>query len=158
MNEPMASLDNLRDIVEPPPVSWWPLAPGWWILSAGLVLTAIFVALRVMRMWRASAYRRAALRELQATTRVAEIAEILKRVALAAYPRADVAPLSGVAWVEWLGRTAEEKVPAHVSEALTRGVFDDDSAVDIAPISDFAADWIRDHRVAPISDSPASQS
>ena len=52
MNPDPASLANLRDIVEPPPVPWWPPAPGWWFLLTVLGLIAILVALRAYRRWR----------------------------------------------------------------------------------------------------------
>ena len=58
------SLDRLVDITVPEPISWWPLAPGWWVVTA-IVLLAIVAALVVMvRRWRRNAYRRAALAEL----------------------------------------------------------------------------------------------
>ena len=31
----------LRDIYLPEPISWWPLAPGWWIIIGGLFALAI---------------------------------------------------------------------------------------------------------------------
>ena len=31
----------LRDIHLPEPISWWPLAPGWWIIVGGLLALAI---------------------------------------------------------------------------------------------------------------------
>jgi hypothetical protein len=38
-----APLDGLHDIIAPSQVSWWPLAPAWWIIIA--VLLAAIVAL-----------------------------------------------------------------------------------------------------------------
>ena len=89
-----ASLDNLRDIVEPPPIPWWPPAVGWWVLLGLVVVMAAVVGLLAWRKWRAGAYRRAALSELESAHGMAAIAETLKRTALAAFPRTDVAALS----------------------------------------------------------------
>jgi uncharacterized membrane protein len=86
MNTDPASLDNLREIILPPPVPWWPPAPGWWLLFAAIALTALAFAFRLFRRWRVNAYRRAALRELAVAGDVSAIAEILKRTALVAYP------------------------------------------------------------------------
>lgn len=48
MPEGFVSLDNLHNIVVPDPVSWWPLAYGWWFmitvvlgLAGWLMLAAI---------------------------------------------------------------------------------------------------------------------
>jgi hypothetical protein len=146
MNPDPASLDNLRSIVEPPAVSWWPPAPGWWVVAAACGLAALVVAVRRWRVWRANAYRRAALRELSTATDVAEIAEILKRTALCAYPRVDVASLSGGAWVTRLEATARQPVPAAVGEALTRGVYGRANTAKTADVASFAGRWIRNHR------------
>ena len=118
MNPDPASLDNLRDIVELPPVPWWPPAPGWWVLLTMAVVATFVVAWRVWAARRAAAYRRAALRELESATSVATIAEILKRTALVAYPRTDVASLSGSAWSQWLAETGGREVPHGVVEVL----------------------------------------
>ena len=93
MDDP-TSLQNLRDIAEPAPVPWWPPAVGWWILFVIVAAAVIWIALRAWRRWQANAYRRAALEELRSATNQVEIAKILKRVALCAFPRTDVASLT----------------------------------------------------------------
>ena len=87
MNKDAASLDNLRDIVESPPVSWWPLAPGWWVLLIALAIVTIIAVNRIWNQWKANAYRRSALKGLEMANSLAAIDGILKRTALAAYPR-----------------------------------------------------------------------
>jgi Domain of unknown function (DUF4381) len=105
----------LRDLHLPEPVGWWPLAPGWWILIL-LAFMAIALLIRQWyRAWSQNAARRQALRVLDA--RVAEYArhgnavrlgselsELLRRTMLAYAPRADVAGLTGDAWLAWLDR------------------------------------------------------
>jgi hypothetical protein len=110
-----------------------------------LAVAVFVVAFRVWRVWRANAYRRAALHELPLATTVAEIAEILKRTALVAYPRTDIAALSGSKWCQWLGETGGAQVPDQVAEALTQGVFGKRENVSIGEVSVFAADWIKHH-------------
>ena len=102
MNTDPASLDNLRDIAELPPVPWWPLAPGWYVLLAILAIGSGIFAFRALRQWRANAYRRAALSELGNAPDLAAVADILKRTALATHPRSEVASLTGEAWLAWL--------------------------------------------------------
>ena len=64
MSADAASLANLHDIVVPPPVSWWPLAWGWYLLGA-LLLAALAWGLVRWRRWRlANRYRDLALAEL----------------------------------------------------------------------------------------------
>jgi hypothetical protein len=146
MNSDPASLANLRDIAMPPPVPWWPPAPGWWFLLATMCLIAVLAAIRGWRRWRTNAYRRAALRSLRGAESVATIAEILKRAALVAFPRAEVASLSGSAWVQWLAETGGKPVPASLSQALSLGVYAGREIADSSELAGFAAEWIRSHQ------------
>ncbi|CAH1668846.1 MULTISPECIES: DUF4381 domain-containing protein [unclassified Chelatococcus] len=106
-----ADLANLRDIVLPPAIPYWPPASGWWIL--GLVLLACLAILiaRMIARYRHNGYRRAALRELRAigpatdTGRAQATSAVLKRAALVAFPRENVAALTGEPWLSFLDRS-----------------------------------------------------
>ena len=137
------SLENLRDIMVPEPPPLWPPAPGVWVaLVVGLaVLTALLLAWRRAR--RRTAYRRAGLQLLQAARTVRDVNVVLKRVALAAFPRPRVAPLYGGDWVAFL------------NEACSRTSFEAfakaEPGSDANPeLQSRAGIWIRHHR-APAS-------
>jgi hypothetical protein len=109
MDDP-ADLSHLADLVVPAPVPWWPPAPGWWILGAGCLAAVALGAAIAASRYRHNAYRRAALAELTAVgpgtpQAAAVISAVLKRAALVAYPRSDVASLTGTAWLAFLDRT-----------------------------------------------------
>lgn len=61
-----SNLSNLRDIVEPAGISWWPPAPGAVLIGSLLLLWGVFAILILLRRWQSNAYRREALRELAA--------------------------------------------------------------------------------------------
>lgn len=147
MNESATSLDRLHDIVESPPVPWWPPAPGWYfvlVLAAGAVA---WFGFRYWKQWRAKAYRRAALRELQAATTPTEIAELFRRTALAIAPRTQVASLSGDRWAEWLASLVPETMPRPVHDFLATSVYDPTTQnADFAVIRGYAKTWIERHR------------
>lgn len=152
-----ADLANLRDIAVPPPVPWWPPAPGWWILAAALLAAAVVLALRWFARWRTDAYRRAALRELAvleaaagsmpAGELAAAVSTLLKRTALAAFPRTDAASLSGAAWIDFLDRTGGTFTgPARLLPQLAYGAPADAAA--LPAIFMAARGWITGHRTA----------
>jgi hypothetical protein len=109
--QPNEALANLRDIHLPEAVSAWPPAPGWWI-AIGLVIATAILA----RQWllaRRRSVRRAALRELADIEAGIEggsdipllatrLSTLLRRVAVARYPRRDVASLHGEEWKQFL--------------------------------------------------------
>ncbi len=99
-------LDLLEPVPEPLSVPLTPQTPGW--LVVGVVLAAVlFLGVRWgVRRHRRNAYRRAALKELDAAAAdPAAIAAILRRTALSAFPRETVAGLHGAEWLAFLDRT-----------------------------------------------------
>lgn len=108
--DPLTSLalEKLNDIVVPQPVSWLPQTWGWLALALLLVALLAFALWRRHRHYVADRYRREALAELdrlEATSGATDaraVAELLKRVALHAWPRATTASLSGAAWLDFL--------------------------------------------------------
>jgi hypothetical protein len=119
MSDP-SDLSNLRDIVVPPAVSFWPPAPGWWVLGAACVIAVGFVIAVAVRHWQRNAYRREALRALEKADGC-DISAILKRAALAAFPRERVASLNGAAWLAFLDRTGGTVFTGTALLALTYG-------------------------------------
>lgn len=103
----------LRDLHLPDPVSWWPLAPGWW---AVIVLAAIGLGWLLRRAYgkrKFSAPRRYAIQALAAVEAEylehrnpvklgQQVSELLRRGMLAYAPRHEVAGLTGEAWLRWL--------------------------------------------------------
>jgi hypothetical protein len=111
-----ASLENLHDIVTPEAAGWWPLAPGWYGVALLVLILSAWYVVRRLRRWRRNAYRREALAALallnarsdRADGRasvLAEAATLLRRVALSAYPRTQVATLGGDRWLAFLDET-----------------------------------------------------
>lgn len=108
-----ASLDQLRQLPLPPPVSDWPQTWGWAVLAAVLLAAGAWAAWAALRAWRRNQYRREGLLRLTRIQQAAqadplaarELPELLKRVGLsAAAPeqRARVAAMGGSAWRAFL--------------------------------------------------------
>jgi hypothetical protein len=115
MNVDPGSLEHLHDLIMPVPVSWWPPAPGWLVVGAALVMILGWWLIRAIQYWQSNAYRREALALLDnAGGSEAELATLIKRVALSAYPRERVASLTGEQWLVFLNRTGR-------TDAFTKG-------------------------------------
>ena len=108
-----AGLLELRDIHLPEAVSWWPPAPGWWVL----LLVFSGVAFWWARWYWNGRGRRRVIREARqefaeicaryhhdhcAERLLAELSILLRRVAISLYP--GVAGLTGQAWLRALDR------------------------------------------------------
>lgn len=115
MNPDPTSLDRLHDLIVPPPVSWWPPAPGWVVIGVLLALVLVYWLIRGVRLWQSNCYRREALEQLKsAHSSGEELATLIKRVALSVYPRARVASLTGEQWLTFLDQTGR-------TDAFTKG-------------------------------------
>ncbi|MEM6673733.1 MAG: DUF4381 domain-containing protein [Planctomycetota bacterium] len=140
------SLDRLHDIALPVPVPWWPPAVGWWFVLGALLLALAWFGAAAFARWRANAYRRAALRELESAADALAVAEVVRRTALASAPRETIAARTGDAWVDWLAERWGRPVPDSVRELLARGIYAPSSdAQPDAELRAFARSWISDH-------------
>jgi len=161
------ALEALADVVLPPPVPWWPQTWAWAVVGVLLLALLLWFAWQAVQRWRANRYRREALAELQqldvrlddASTRAAaltSLAELLKRTALAAWPRSQVAGLSGAGWVGFLesnagaARDAARALAPLLDDAQYRGAAAL-ASVDASTARGYtqaARTWIEKHRVS----------
>ena len=157
-------MSRVHDIVSPEAVSYAPQTVGWYVLGLLALAAVVWVALRWLRGYRARRYRRDGLAELailesqlrDPTTRIDALERIpvlVKRVGLAAFPREQVAALSGDAWLARLdasmGGNAFARGPGQLLPTLAYApassletVADDH----VRALVDLVRRWIRNHR------------
>ena len=156
---PQDPLANLHPLRQPEAIGWLPLAPGWWALLALGIALLLVVVYYLWRRHRATAYRRDALAQLSALQSqhqqdqdlrryLDQLNALLKSVALRAYPRRDVAALSGEQWLEFLNSSFSNSEPFTL-ELVTAGYQSKPPAIDTEQSYRIARDWIRRHRVSP---------
>jgi hypothetical protein len=99
--------DQLVLLDPPQPISMAPETVGWLWLAGFAALAIGYAVWRWRKSYLAKAYRRAALAALgQAKDDPVEIASLLRRTALVAFPRSDVASLHGAQWLAFLDNAA----------------------------------------------------
>ena len=147
----------LRDIHLPEPVSWWPPALGWWLLSAVLVLAAFLVwsGLKKLSVYRQQrAFQHSVEVELdrieaeyKSTTNanrlLQDLSILLRRVVMTNYPREDVAGLCGKRWEGWLRDSAIGQGLSEQSiQLLVDGPYKKDIAVDAGRLLPACREWV----------------
>ena len=117
-------LIGLRQVHVPETVSFWPLAPIWWILLLLLIASIVLSVLKkrpkknpypAIGLAQLNRIRKASRQHRSSATTCAELSRLVRRLALAHYPRAQVAPLTGEAWLAFLDQTGR-------TQAFTQGV------------------------------------
>ena len=142
MNNDPASLSNLQDIVLPGPVPFWPPGSGGLLILACLLLSLAVICLQFYLHKKRNRYRRAGLALLAEAANARDVSVTLKRVALAAFPREQVASLYGEAWVDFLNATCPRP-------AFEPGFFDNPEAEPAPEMRQAARIWIHSHRRPP---------
>lgn len=138
-------------------LGWWPLAPGWWVLLVLLVLATGFAAWLLYTRHRRNAYRRLGLDKLGSiasqyqldqdkSAAAGAINALLKSVALRAYPRRDIASISGEAWHTFLQQSAPGG-PAFEPGSLEVQYRKDPGDIDIDALIGTTGHWISRHEV-----------
>jgi Domain of unknown function (DUF4381) len=156
------ALESLKDIAVPQPVSWLPQTWGWALVAALFALAIVAILIHRVRLYRANAYRREALGLLdgmegklqdaaEREQALRDLAEVLKRTALGGWGRADVAALSGAAWVAFLEEHGDRQGGHGLAALLDDGEYRNGSGA-VPPTSDdilsSARNWIRRHHVS----------
>ncbi|MCG6872679.1 MAG: DUF4381 domain-containing protein [Gammaproteobacteria bacterium] len=151
----MNPLEQLRDIHLPAAIPWWPLAPGWWLLG-GLLLAGLLLG---WRWWRRTKAPRpllvAARGELAGIERryraeprpdrlARELSELLRRVCVVRYPRADSAGLTGDPWLALLdGALGGNDFREGSGRALAEAPYRQDPVLDAEALIALVGRWLR---------------
>ncbi len=147
-------LEQLHAYHLPDPVSWWPPAPGWWLLALLVVAgSAIGLWLFMLRRRRRAALRSAqtALRALKAEhdadgddlKLIRGLSRLLRRFALARFPRTMVAGLTGDAWLGFLDRHTRDNAFTHgVGRSLVEAPYRPQAELPISELSALVEQWI----------------
>jgi len=105
---------GLKELPLPEPVSYFPQTAGWAVVAVVILALAGWFAWRRWQAWKKDAYRRDGVVQLsRMTDRSGDISGLpflIRKSALAAFPRADVASLRGADWTAWLNETAGRSV------------------------------------------------
>lgn len=163
----MNPLDQLEPLITPAPISWWPPAPGWWLLAL-LLPVLLWGAFKLLQRLPRKAsmqatdapldpLRQAALNELERLIKpydgvdagpwLQQLNAILKRLCRERYPQSHSHTLSSRAWLAFL----DSRCPA---AGLTRwmilveGAYRPHCSLDdkaISGLNQAVSIWIRKH-------------
>jgi len=153
-------LAQLADIHLPAEVSYWPPAPGWWVLALLLLGSGFYLIHRIMQLRNLRLVCKHALAELDTcyqrftgaedddlgTLRlryVNEFNSVIRRVALVHFPQANVASLGGDAWVDFIRQKGDSSgLNDEIAAALSFGRFQTQCDVDVDAMNSLGQTWI----------------
>jgi hypothetical protein len=150
-------LDQLRDIHLPEPISWWPPAPGWWILAlAGCALT-FWLGRVLYRRYKAKHYRRQALAQLAQIKASSDSQEklralfvLLKQTANCAYPNRQPSSLAIESFLEFLHFSCEQSLFTQSNLELQSLLYakpTTEQSADLESLFEDARIWIKSHTI-----------
>lgn len=144
---------GLQELPYPDAIAFTPQTAGWLLVAALLVGWLVWLGVRWRRRWKQNEYRRIAVSEIEeirtSPENAAQLAFILRKAALVAYEREDVASLRGTEWVAWLNETAiSGQFDEGDSDLLDRLAYSD-QVVDPASLNHLLSasrTWVESHR------------
>lgn len=147
-------LSQLNDIESLQQVTWWPLAPGWWILGAVILAAVVGLSYLLVSRHKQKRYRKKALTELAAMQKqegqafLNSLSALLKRTAIKAYPhkKSLFIVAHGEEWPHILQRiTPKAPLSQEGANALAYGLHQRSVNFDQHELIRFAKYWIAQH-------------
>jgi hypothetical protein len=146
-------IDQLLDIHKVTEPTFWPPAPGWWMLGALLLVLLLVALVKLIRKMRVRIRRRRLLGELDGLaetfdprTRPADYLAALNRlfrgVALRAFPGSGCGRLEGEAWVAFIRGRLDEAGDLSGLEALETGPYQERPEFEPGQLQDLARQWV----------------
>ena len=147
------TIRGITEVLGPEAISWLPSAPGWHFVGLALLALSCWRGWHYWRQWRRNRYRRVALvalEQLSGGNQLGALSTLLKATALQAYPRAEVARLSGDSWLRWLnahgnGANFSASSATLLSESVYRG-HSADAGGELLKLREEMRNWIGAHR------------
>jgi len=152
------ALTQLKDIHLPEAISWWPLAPGWYVIMLLILLLIAGLGYLIHKKHLHALAKNQALtildsyneqyekdRNVQMTS--ARISELLRRVALVYFPRSEVASLHGDEWITFLNKTGKKVDFTPVKAMLLDSPFKTAETINLKPLITRAQLWIKQRGV-----------
>lgn len=149
-------LSQLEGLIDPSQTSWWPLAPGWWVLAMLLLLLLVAFSVWFANYKKRNAYRKEALKRLQhlkiqQQDTIANINALLKQTALTAYGRSAVSRLTGEPWLDFLltkntKHTVSETELNQLKTIVCEHLYSQKHAEPDGNLYRFAQHWIKQHQ------------
>lgn len=116
-------LKQLKDVQLPSPISWWPLAPGWYGLLALVIIIALLGLWFYRRHKKRQQRRQRIVQYLQHVNNFSEAMAYIKQVAINCYPDKSVEHLQGDAWINFLASTATLSMSDSLQQQLAQAAY-----------------------------------
>lgn len=140
----------LNPPLEPAPVAFSYLAPGWWILLIAVIILIYYLIRLGIGYYHKTAYKREALATVNGfneNTPDEQFLAVLRNTAIKAYGRKKVASVHGKEWTELLEKAIDHKRSVKDFEQLFGNDLYKSTALQVnkGQLKDFTIYWINHH-------------
>lgn len=146
-------IDQLLDIHNVAEPSFWPPAPGWWVLGVLLLGLLLLVLVRLIRKMRVRMRRRQLLGELEGLAKsfdpnaqpadyLAALNRFFRGIALRAFPDSGCGRLEGDAWVSFIRGRLDSASDLSGLEVLETGPYQERPEFEPRKLQALARQWV----------------
>jgi len=159
----MNPLDELKDIHLPTSVDWWPLAPGWWVLAA---LILVVLALLILKRSRNRKHRQLTQAAIGSLDQLAQdktldkaewlkaLSSLLRQIVINFHGREAGAGLVGKDWLAYLDRQGGgQEFSQGVGQVIASQPYQQSSDYDREALLKLVRQWVKSQRCGGSSDA-----